>query len=93
MHDQLFTHQTALEDHHLSHYANRIGLDAARFARDMSENTFLQQIEVDYDRSLFDEHITGTPTLYINSVRYSGATDVKNLLAAIKQADSEKLKL
>jgi protein-disulfide isomerase len=91
MHDELFLHQQALEDHELSRYAKRIGLDAERFARDMAENTFLKQIEADYQRSLFDEHVTGTPTFYINEVRYSGATDIKNLLVAIKQADTEGL--
>jgi protein-disulfide isomerase len=89
MHDELFTHQQALEDRDLSRYARRIGLDAERFARDMAEHTFLKQVETDYDRSLFDEHVTGTPTFYLNEVRYAGATDVENLLVAIKQADTE----
>ena len=89
MHDQLFTHQQALEDHNLSRYAKRIGLDVDRFARDMSENAFLKQIEADYYQSLFDEHVTGTPTFYINEARYTGATDVESLLFAIKQADTE----
>ena len=89
MHDQLFTHQEALEDRHLSRYARRIGLDVDRFAGEMSENTFLKQIEADYNRSLFDEHVTGTPTFYINEVRYTGATDAENLLLAIKKADTE----
>lgn len=89
MHDQLFTHQQALEDRDLSRYARRIGLDVDRFARDISEDTFLKQIEADYNRSLFDEHVTGTPTFYINEVRYTGATNVESLLLAIKQADTE----
>ena len=89
MHDELFTHQRALEDHNLSNYAKRIGLDFERFAREMAENAFLKQIEADYERSLDDEHVTGTPTFYINEVRYNGATDVASLLAAIKQADNE----
>jgi protein-disulfide isomerase len=88
MHDQLFTHQQALEDHDLSRYASHIGLDE-RFARVMAENTFLKQIEADYQRSLFDEHVTGTPTFYINAERYTGATNVESLLVAIKQADTE----
>lgn len=87
--DQLFTHQQTLEDEDLSRYARRIGLDVDRFGRDMSENTFLKQIEADFDRSLFDEHVTGTPTFYINEVRYTGATNVESVLLAIKQADTE----
>ncbi|HEY2974403.1 MAG TPA: DsbA family protein [Pyrinomonadaceae bacterium] len=89
MHDELFRHQQALEDHDLLRYGKRIGLNAEKFARDMNENTFLKQIEADYNRSLFDEHVTGTPTFYINEGRYTGATDVESLLSAIKQADSE----
>lgn len=89
MHDELFTHQQALEDHDLSRYAKLIGLNDERFERDMSEHTFLKQIETDYNRSLFDEHVTGTPTFYINGVRYTGAIDVESLLGAIKRADIE----
>ena len=88
MHDQLFTHQQALEDQDLLRYARRIGLDD-KFAHEMSENTFLKQIEADYNRSLFDEHVTGTPTFYINELLYTGATDAESLVDAIVQADSE----
>jgi len=89
MHDELFTHQQALEDHDLSRYAKRIRLNVERFARDMAQNTFLKLVETDYNRSLFDEHVTGTPTFYINEARYTGATDIESLLEAIKQADTE----
>ena len=89
MHDELFTHQTALEDRDLSRYAKRIGLNLERFNHDMTEHSFLQQIDADYQRSLFDEHITGTPTLYLNDVRYTGATDFDGLLHAIKLSDTE----
>lgn len=89
MFDELFTHQQALEDRDLSRYATRIGLDTERFARDLAGHTFLELIQSDYQRALFDEHVTGTPTFYINEVRYTGAVDVEDLLIAIKEADSE----
>ena len=89
MHDQLFTHQQALEDHDLLRYARRISLDAERFAHDMAENTFLNLVETDYNLSLMDEHVTGTPTFYINDLRYTGRTDVESLMGAIKQADKD----
>jgi len=89
MHDELFTHQQALEDHDLSRYAKRVGLDVDRFARDMAENSFLKQVEAQYQSALFDEHVTGTPTLYINELRYTGATDVEGLLRGIKEADTK----
>ena len=89
MHDELFSHQAALEDRDLSRYAKRIGLKLERFNHDMTEHSFLQQIESDYQLSLFDEHVTGTPTLYLNDVRYTGPTDLDSLLHAIKLSDTE----
>jgi len=89
MHDHLFTHQTALEDRNLIRYAKRIGIDVDRFSREMSENYFRPQIESAYQQSVFDEHITGTPTLYLNEIRYTGATDLESLLEAIKGSDPE----
>jgi formate-nitrite transporter family protein len=89
MHDQLFEHQTALEDRDLAHYAKRIGLDVEKFERQMADHVFLRQIEDGYERSLLDEHITGTPTLYFNEVRYTGATDLESLLQAVQNADTE----
>jgi len=89
MHDELFSHQAALEDRDLSSYAKRIGLNLERFVHDMTAHSFLQQIEAGYQRSLFDEHITGTPTLYLNDVRYAGPTDFEGLLNAIKLSDTE----
>jgi len=46
MHDQLFTHQKALEDRDLIRYAGRIGLNIARFTRDLGENVFLAKIRL-----------------------------------------------
>jgi len=89
MHDELFSHQAALEDRDLSRYAKRIGMNLERFTHDMTEHSFLQQIEADYQRGLFDEHVTGTPTLYLNDVRYTGATDLDSFLRAIKVSDTQ----
>lgn len=88
MHDELFTHQTALEDRDLMRYARRIGLDLDKFSQALSESIFLSQLQVSYEHSLFDEHITGTPTLYLNGTRYTGGTDLQTLLEAIKESDT-----
>jgi protein-disulfide isomerase len=89
MHDQLFTHQKALEDRDLIRYAARISLDIERFKRDLAENVYLPKVQSRYKHSLFAEHVTGTPTIYLNDTRYTGATDVQSLLEAIKQGDPE----
>jgi len=89
MHDELFTHQQALADPDLLRYGKRVGLDVERFAHDMAENTFLKEVEAEYQSALFDEHVTGTPTFYINEVRYTGAAKLESLLLRIKEADIE----
>lgn len=89
MHDELFTHQQALSDVDLTRNAKRIGLDVGKFTHDMTGNTFIRQVEADYQRALFDEHVTGTPTFYINAIRYTGDVEVESLLMAIKNADTE----
>jgi protein-disulfide isomerase len=89
MHDELFTHQNALEDRDLIRYAKRVGLDIERFTRELADSVFIPKIQSAYEQSLFAEHVTGTPTIYLNEVRYTGATDVQSLLEAIKQSDPE----
>jgi formate-nitrite transporter family protein len=89
MHDELFRHQKALEDHDLIRYAKRVSLDIERFKHDLADNVFPPKIRSAYEQSLFDEHVTGTPTIYLNETRYTGATDVQSLLGAIKQTDPE----
>src|SRR6266403_4946094 len=87
MHDELFTHQKALKERDLIRYAKRAGLDIERLTHDLEGNVFLPKIQSAYEQSLFDEHVTGTPTLYFNEIRHTGATDVQSLLEAIKQND------
>src|SRR5258705_3873310 len=89
MRDELFTHQKALEDRDLIRYAKGVGLDIERFTRNLADNVFLPKIQSAYEQSLFDEHVTGTPTIYLNEIRYTGATNVQSLLDAIKQSDPE----
>jgi len=89
MHDQLFTHQKSLEDRDLIRYAGRIGLNLESFTRDLREKVFFAKIQSAYEQNLFDEHVTGTPTIYLNEIRYTGASDVRSFLEAIKQSDPE----
>jgi len=89
MHDELFTHQAALEDTDLVNHASRIGLAVPKFHQELKEHTYLEKVESEYKRGLFDEHITGTPTIYINGDLYTGAFDTDSLLLAIKKHDTD----
>src|SRR6185295_2495129 len=48
MHRQLYSQPDKLEDRHLRHYANEIGLDLKRFDREMAADAYSAQVLDDY---------------------------------------------
>jgi protein-disulfide isomerase len=88
MYDTLFKHQQALEDRDLQQYAGKIGLDAARFEREMDEHKYAPRIQQEFHEALYGGGITGTPTFYINEVRHNDTANLERMLAAIQRAAS-----
>lgn len=84
MHDVLFENQDALEDDNLLEYAVALGCDADRFVRDMAENRYAERVQEDF-LSGVRSGVNGTPSLFINGLRYDGPRDLDSLLAAIEQ--------
>lgn len=68
MYDKLFANQRALQPEKLKDYAQEIGLDVAKFEKDMASPEVQQQI--DDDMKLAQQvHVGGTPTLFLNGKR------------------------
>ena len=82
MHDMLFEHQQSLTDQSLLGYANKIGLDTARFEQDLSSRAYQARVREDF-RSGVRSGVNGTPTFFINGVRHDGAWDLDTLSAAL----------
>jgi protein-disulfide isomerase len=82
MHDLLFENQQALEDEDLASYAETLGLDAQRFMKAVTSGANATRIREDF-RSGARNGVNGTPTFFINGVRYEGA--VEDLLAALTE--------
>ncbi len=82
MHDMLFTHQDQLEDDDLIEYAGAIGLDVERFDQEMRADRYLEEIERDFRHGI-EDGVNGTPTIFINRIRYDGPTDRASMRAAI----------
>jgi diadenylate cyclase len=85
MHDLLYENQDELDDDDLTRYAAELGLDMGRFEHDLTNDNHAWRIEEDRlggDRA----GVRGTPTLFINGVRYTGALDLDGLLAAVEEA-------
>jgi protein-disulfide isomerase len=83
MHDMLYENQERLEPKALVSYAKRIGLDVERFVKDVNEGTFAARIKHDFQTGVMSG-VNGTPSLFINGVRYDGARDVESLLEVLQ---------
>ena len=87
-HDMLFLHQDALTDSDLIGYAADLGLDVARFTRDLEDGAFAERVREDF-LSGVRSGVNGTPTFFINSYRYDGSYDYDTLLAALQEAAAQ----
>jgi protein-disulfide isomerase len=83
MHSNLFAHQNALEDNDLRQYAGLLALDLGHYDRDMLEHAHLDRIQQDVESGLASG-VAGTPTLFINGLRYDGSWKFEPLLHALK---------
>jgi protein-disulfide isomerase len=72
MHTYLFDHQKALEGKDLRQYAALLGLDLARYDRDMLEHAHADRIKDNIESGLASG-VAGTPTIFINRLRYDGS--------------------
>jgi len=87
MHDYIFHHQHTLEDADLARFAEAVGLNHAQFLQDMNEHRHLRRIEADAENGE-RSGVEGTPTFFINGVRYDGSWEQEALLAALTQANA-----
>jgi protein-disulfide isomerase len=85
MHDMLYEHQEALADADLRHYALRLGLEIYKFDADISSEIFARNVREDF-RSGLRSGVNGTPTFFINDLRYDGAHTVDAMQSALEEA-------
>ncbi len=85
MHDLLFTHQDALKPQDLIRYAGELGLDVARFTKDLHGHAGAPRVAEDVDSADLSS-VSGTPTFFINGRRHHGAYDIETLSAAVRSA-------
>jgi CRP-like cAMP-binding protein len=90
MHDQLFRHQDQLRPRDLLDHAAAVGLDLARFTRDLGESRFARRVQDDLT-SAEVSGVTGTPTFFIGGRRHSGPFDAATLAEALLAAAGEDL--
>jgi protein-disulfide isomerase len=72
MHDTLFVHQRDLSDAALVSYATNVGADADRAVEDIKGGAPRQRVGADFE-SAVRSGANGTPTFFVNGVRYDGS--------------------
>jgi predicted DsbA family dithiol-disulfide isomerase len=85
MHDRLFERQFALDGEYLIEYAGDLGLDVARFRKELSSGAYAPRVREDF-RSGVTSGVNGTPTFFINGVRHDDSWELEPLLAALEEA-------
>ena len=85
MHDLLFEHQDALEGEDLIAYAEALGINGAAAARALTTRQFREKVRADFSGGV-RSGVNGTPTFFINGLRYDGSWDLQPLLEALDAA-------
>jgi protein-disulfide isomerase len=85
MHDALFTHQRALDDAHLIHYATELGIDGQMLQDALANHTMRQRVQQDLQSGDASD-VGGTPWFFINGRSYEGSYDADSLVRALEAA-------
>lgn len=86
MHDLLFENQENLEDQDLITYAKKLNLNIEQFKMDLASKEIEKHVKDDF-MSGVQSGVNGTPTLYINGMRFDEPCELDILRKAI---DKEK---
>lgn len=89
MHDLLLENQESLDDESLARYAIALGLDAKRLIREVVAGEYSPRVHQDFVTGARGG-VNGTPTFFVNSVRYHGGRDVDELLSALTESATQK---
>jgi protein-disulfide isomerase len=92
MHDGLYENQRSLGDEpFFAKLEAKLGLDVARIEREVSDHTHLARIQEDFSSGV-RSGVNGTPTFFIDGVRYDGYPGFKPMIAALAEAEKSSTK-
>ncbi|MBM0239984.1 DsbA family protein [Micromonospora sp. ATA32] len=85
MHDWLYEHQDQLDPVHLSLAVEQLGLRPEEVAAEVERHAHADRVRQDFVGGI-RSGVNGTPTLFLNELRYEGGYSVPDLLAAVDSA-------
>jgi len=84
-HDKLFANQKALTRADLEKYGKEVGLDMAKFTKDLDDGTYKEAVDAELELGQ-EVFVEGTPTVFVNGERVGNATDAGSISSAIDKA-------
>jgi Na+:H+ antiporter, NhaA family len=91
MHDRLYDEKPPFGEARIREIAGEIGLDLARFERDLDAAETRERVASDLAQAR-RIGVTGTPTIFIDGARYDGAWDFYSLADAFERPVSERIR-
>jgi protein-disulfide isomerase len=89
MHDHLLAREHDLSDEELRAHARALGLDIARYDRDIQEPALAERVRSDALSGLHSG-VLGTPTFFVNGRRLDGGFHADELITAIEAAGDRR---
>ncbi|HEY3637902.1 MAG TPA: Na+/H+ antiporter NhaA [Rhizomicrobium sp.] len=91
MHDRLFDNEPPFTEAQMLDMAREIGADMEQLARDLDDPQTLAHVNADIDHGR-QQGVSGTPTIFVDGLRYDGAWDFYSLADAFEQPVSERIR-
>ena len=85
MHDLIYENQTRLSPKALLTMAESLKLDLKKFQKDIQDPALIEKVETSFESGI-DSGVNGTPSFYVNGVKYEGPYDLPSLSHAIEKA-------
>jgi len=85
MHDRIFANPRALTEANFIAWAKEFGMDAGRFASDLTSHKYRNTVQAEVREGL-DAGVERTPTVFLNGRSYRGRVDVEGLKPAVEAA-------
>jgi protein-disulfide isomerase len=89
MHDALYEHQDQLGPDLATTLAKRLHLDMAGFDKDLASRRFRERVKRDFMGGV-RSGVNGTPTFFVDGLRYDGTLDERSLEAVLRQRIAER---
>ena len=90
MHDALYEREPPLTREIVREIAQGLGLDMARFDRDVESEAARQRVAEDLDEGRRNG-VTGTPSFFVDGLRYDGAWDYHSMLEELQRPVAARL--